>query len=102
MPRRDSDTGRPLVGGEDEGHGTVVLDHHAHVSTKAARPRLYSALANALHEDLVHLLGAGRIAGLEQARAAAPAHVGEERELRHDQSRAPYVDQAPVHLPRLI
>src|SRR6266568_5641441 len=96
------DTRRPLVGREHERHRAVVLDVHAHDCTKAAGPRLYSALAEPPHERLVELLGTSRIAGFEQARPPAAAHVGKERELGNDEGRAFHVQQAQVHLPRLV
>src|SRR2546426_3984752 len=100
--RLESDTGLPLVGGEHERDRTVVFDAHPHDCSKAACPRLYSARANLVHERLVELLGSCRVACLQQARPAAPAHVREQRELRHDQRLAVHVDQAEVHLPRLV
>src|SRR2546422_2939860 len=100
--RLESDTGLPLVGGEHERDRTVVFDAHPHDCSKAACPRLYSARAKLLHERLVELLGACRVACLQQARPAAPAHVREQRELRHDQRLAVHVDQAEVHLPGLV
>src|SRR5581483_7443693 len=92
-----SDTRRPIVGREDEGDRTVVLDGNRHVSSEAARARLYSAIAEALDENLVELLRSRGIAGAEQARAAASGHVREKRELRHDQRRSFDVGQAQVH-----
>src|SRR5712691_2840628 len=96
------DTRRPLVGREHERHRSVVLDVHAHDCTKAAGLGLYSALAEPPHERLIELLGTSRIARPEQARPPAAAHVGEERELGHDEGRAFDVHQAQVHLPRLV
>src|SRR5712691_2988121 len=100
--RLESDTGLPLVGGEHERDRTVVFDAHPHDCSKAACPRLYSARAKLVYERLVELLGACRVACLQQARPAAPAHVREQRELRHDQRLAVHVDQAEVHLPGLV
>ena len=75
--------------------------------TRMTAPKLpvwvsYSAFAKSRDERLVQLLGARRIAGAEQARPAAAAHVGEQRELRHDQRRALHVDQAQVHPAGLV
>src|SRR5712691_1785085 len=100
--RLESDTGLPLVGGEHERDRTVVFDAHPHDCSKAACPRLYSARAKLVYERLVELLGACRVACLQQARPAAPTHVREQRELRHDQRLAVHVDQAEVHLPGLV
>src|SRR6202162_3953913 len=97
-----SDTGCPLVGREDERDRAVVFDAHSHVCSKAARLRLYSALAKPLNEDFVELLGPLRVAGLEQAGPPAAAHVREQRELRHDQGRSVHVDEAQVHAARLV
>src|SRR5262245_154727 len=80
-----SDTGAPLIGGQDQRHRPVIGDVHAHDGSKAPGLRLYSALAELLHELLVQLLCTRWVARLEQARTAAAAHVGEQRELRHDQ-----------------
>src|SRR5256886_13138149 len=100
--RLESDTGLPLVGGEHERDRAVVFDTYPHYCSKAACPGLYSARAKLLHERLVELLGACRVACLQQARPAAPSHVREQRELRHDQRLAVHVDQAEVHLPGLV
>src|SRR6266849_4400290 len=97
-----SDTGRPLVGGEDEGDGAVVLDTHPHDCSKATRLGLDASLAKLAHECLVELLRARRVACFQETRTPAAAHVGEEGELRHDQRGAPHVDEAEVHLPRLV
>src|SRR5215472_16757613 len=96
------DTGSPLVGGEHKSHGAVVLDADPHDRTKAAGLRVYSTLAEPPHESLVKLFSTGRIARPEQARAPAPAHVREQGELGHDQSRPSHVNQAQVHLPRFV
>src|SRR6202158_4038107 len=88
----------PIVRGEDERDRAVVSDAHPHLSSKAPRPRLYSALTKTRYEDLVELLRPQRVACFQQARPAATAHVGEKRELRHDQCRSLHVDKAQVHL----
>src|ERR1700686_2382460 len=87
-----SDTGQPLVGRQHQGDRPVVFDAHAHICSKAAGLSLYSALAELLHEDLVELLRPLRIARSEQAGPPASAHVGEQRELRHDQRRPFHVE----------
>src|SRR5256885_12956840 len=92
-----SDTRRPVVGGEHEGDRPVVLDAHAHKRPEAPGARLYSTLPEPLHENLVELLRARGVSGLQQARPPAFAHVGEQGELGHDQSRALDVDEAQVH-----
>src|SRR5436190_24121766 len=97
-----SDTRRPVGGGAHEGDRPVVLDAHAHNRPEAPSARLYSTLSEPLHENLVELLRARGVSGLQQARPPAFAHVGKEGELRHDQSRALDVDEAQVHPPRLV
>src|SRR6266851_7959474 len=97
-----SDTSRPLIGGEHERDRAVVLDADTHDGSKAPCPGFYSALAEALDEELIELLRAGGIARLQEARPAAAAHVGEQRELGNNQRLALHVDQAQVHLPRLV
>src|SRR5450759_90270 len=92
----------PLVRRKNERHRAVVFDAHPHVSSKAAGLSLYSALAEPLDEHPIKLLRTLRIAGLEQARPPAAAHVGEQGELRNDQRRPAHVDQAEVHPARLI
>src|SRR5438105_642182 len=83
--RLESDTGLPLVGREHERDRAVVFDTHPHDCSKAACPGLYSARAKLLHERLVELLGASRVACLQQARPAAPlaggGPAGEDRVL---------------------
>src|SRR5258707_2482383 len=96
------DTRRPFVGGQHERDGTVVFDGHPHVSSKAAGLRWYSTLAELLHEGLVELLGALRIAGPEQAGPPAAAHVREQRELRNDQRSSLYVHKTDVHPAGLV
>src|ERR1700730_9374328 len=88
---RDSDTCRPVVRGEDQGDGAVVLDRHGHHSTKAAGLSLYSAVAEALDEGEVEILGPLWISGTEQAGSAPAAHVRAPRQLRHDQCGAVHV-----------
>src|SRR2546430_1366480 len=68
--RLESDTGLPLVGGEHERDRAVVFDTYPHYCSKAACPGLYSARAILLHVRLVELLGACRLACLQQARPA--------------------------------
>src|SRR5213080_5044723 len=96
------DTCHPLVGRQHERDRAVVLDGHTHDGSKAPGLRLYSALPKPLHEQLVELLGAPGIAGLEQAWPAPLAHVREQGELGHDQGRALDVGQAQVHAPGLV
>src|SRR5438552_9746665 len=100
--RFESDMRRPIVGRQDERDGSVVLNSDLHDGSKASGLGFYSAFAKPLHEHLVELLCALRIACFEQARPAALAHVGEQRELRDDERRAADVDQAEVHPPRLV
>src|SRR6266550_2321275 len=97
-----SGTRRPIVRGEDERDGAIVLDAHSHLGSKATGLDFYSALAKTLHEDFVELLRPRGIARLQQARPAAAAHVRKQGELRNDQRRATDVDQAEVHPTRLI
>src|SRR5712692_4188065 len=97
-----SDTRRPVIRREHERDRAVVLDADPHDSPKASRAGLYSALAQPVHEGQVEILGTLGVAGTEQARPPASAHVGEESELRHDQSRATHVDEAEIHPPRLV
>src|SRR5438093_5627739 len=73
-----SDTRRPVVGGEHEGDRPVVLDAHAHNRPEAPRARLYSTRAKPLHENLVELLRARGVCGLQQARPLAVVHAGEQ------------------------
>src|SRR5450759_973071 len=47
------DTGRPLVGRHHERDWAVVLDAHAHISSKAACLSRYSTLPKLLNEHLV-------------------------------------------------
>src|SRR5260370_17054383 len=96
---RPSDTGRPIVGREHERDRTVVFDAHTHDCSKAPGFRLYSALAESLHEREIELLGALWIARLQQARPPAAREVREQRELRHEQRRSLHVLQAQVHPP---
>src|SRR6202165_861998 len=96
------DTRRPLVCGQNEGDGPVVFDPPPHDSSKAAGLGLYSAVAELLHEDLVQLHRALRIARLEQAGPAAAAPVGEGRELPHEQSPPVPGNQPEVHPPCLV
>src|SRR2546421_3440327 len=81
---KGSDTSRPVIRREHERDRAVVFDVHPHHRSKATGTRLYSAVAKTLHERLVELLGACWIPGAQKARAPAPAHVREQRELGHD------------------
>jgi hypothetical protein len=63
---------------------------------------VYSALAEPLHECQIELFSPLWITRFEEARPPAPAGVGEQRELRHDQRRALGVFEAQVHLAGLI
>src|SRR5438445_1907868 len=101
-PARPSDTGRPVVRREHERDGTVVFDGHPHDCSKATGARLYSAFSESLHEGEVQLLGPVGIPSFEQAGTAAAAHVGEQRELRHDQRGALHVLEADVHPARFV
>src|SRR5258708_17130650 len=96
------DTGRPLVGRHHERDGTVVFDADAHVSSKAAGLGRYSTLAKLLHEHLVEVFGALRIARLEQARPPAATHVRKQCELGNDQGGSVHVYEAHVHPTRLV
>src|SRR4029077_13375550 len=97
-----SGTGQPLVGGKHKRDRAVVLDAHTHDRSKATGPGFYSALPKTGDERFVELLGAGRVACAEEARAPPAAHVRKEGELRHDQRRTLHVDEAEVHLARLV
>src|ERR1700687_363196 len=77
----------PIVRGEDERDRAVVFDAHSHVSSKAPRPRLYSALTKTRYEDLVELLRPQRVACFQQARPAAAAPVGGKHDMRSAQCR---------------
>src|SRR5260370_7594029 len=96
------DKGWPVVGRDPERDGTVVFDADAHVSSKAAGLGRYSTLAKLLHEHLVEVFGALRIARLEQARPPAATHVRKQCELGNDQGGSVHVYEAHVHPTRLV
>src|SRR6266550_3172462 len=98
----ESDTRRPFVGREHQRDGTIVLDAYTHDGSEAAGLRIDSSPAELVDELLVELLGTCGVARLEQTGTAALAHVGEEGELRNDERGTADVDQAQVHLPRLV
>src|SRR6266404_8141687 len=102
MPRRELDTRRPVVRREQERHRTVGLDGHPHVRSKTPGASLYSTVAESLDESEIQLFGTLGVARLEQARAAAAAHVSEQRELGHDQGRAFDILEAQIHLSCLV
>src|SRR5260370_7877365 len=73
-----SDTGRPVVRREHERDRTVVFDAHAHDCSKAPGFRLYSAIAESLHEREIELLGPPWVPRLQPARSPAAAQVREQ------------------------
>src|SRR5947209_15713874 len=101
-PRLESDTRGPIVRRKHQRHRAVVLDGHPHIRSKTPGASLYSTVAESLDESEIQLFGTLGVARLEQARAAAAAHVSEQRELGHDQGRAFDILEAQVHLSCLV
>ena len=87
-----------MLGVDDDGHRPVIDQSDPHMRAETTFLHRHSPGAQRLVELDPHEIGMLGLAGLDEARAIALVHVGEQRELRDGENLAADVLNRTVHL----